>query len=778
MTASPKPGLAANPGSSASGELTTVEKLSSLPWVVASNAANTIFVQFTFFGTVFVLFLDELGFSKSDIGFVLSFTPFAGLIALFVAPWVAQFGYKRTFVTFWTIRKFITALLLLTPWVVMSSPQLAFLFVAGITALFSLSRAVAETGRFPWMQEIVPNSVQGKFTATNNIFATLLGIVAVAIAGTVLGRTSGLTGYMILLAVGVAVGLLSAWLMARAGGGKALSTVDAERKQQRDLTTALADQDFRRYLIGAGLVVIATTPLNSFIPLFMQEVIGLATSAVVYLQTGTLLGAMLTSFLWGWAADRYGSKPIMLSGLVLKVLLAGLLVALPLLPFSRLPAALVIVAIGGVAEMGWAIGSVRLLFVGVVPPDKKSDYMALYFSVIGIIGGLSQLFSGRILDIFQQVLPIVPGDTATIVHPFLPLFLIGIICPAVALIILRRIYTDDALNMGQFLGIFFRGNPFLAMSSLIRYSFVRSEDAAIYHTERLGQARSLMTVDELLDALADPRFNVRFEAIVAISRMQPDSRLRDALLSILADGTPALSVVAAWALGRIGDPGAIEGLQNGLSAPFRSIQAHSARALGTLQDFSSLPVLRQRFHNQEGDPRQNDPGLRMAYASALGKMRDEASLDEMLKFLSETTDLAIQLELALALCRVVGNENYFIQIQRQTRQDQGTAFSHALTALHRLATKKVTQHPDDLREIEPDLLLTCAEKFAREELDEGVAILADFAQQLLENGIEDEELTPGRIILNACCNQFAVSRGQRREYLLLTFHTIHAELES
>ena len=40
-----------------------------------------------------------------------------GLIALFISPRVARFGYKRTFIWFWTIRKFITALLLLVPWV-------------------------------------------------------------------------------------------------------------------------------------------------------------------------------------------------------------------------------------------------------------------------------------------------------------------------------------------------------------------------------------------------------------------------------------------------------------------------------------------------------------------------------------------------------------------------------------------------------------------------------------------------------------------------------------
>ncbi|MCC6458768.1 MAG: hypothetical protein IT328_27730, partial [Caldilineaceae bacterium] len=65
---------------------TNVEKLRGLPWSIASNAANTVFVQYTFFGSIFVLFLSALGLSKSQMGFLLSLLPFFGLIALFVAP--------------------------------------------------------------------------------------------------------------------------------------------------------------------------------------------------------------------------------------------------------------------------------------------------------------------------------------------------------------------------------------------------------------------------------------------------------------------------------------------------------------------------------------------------------------------------------------------------------------------------------------------------------------------------------------------------------------------
>jgi hypothetical protein len=65
-------------------EPTTAEKLRALPWSMIANVLNTVFAQFTFFGSTFVLMLSLLGMDKSQIGFLLSLMPFAGLVALFI----------------------------------------------------------------------------------------------------------------------------------------------------------------------------------------------------------------------------------------------------------------------------------------------------------------------------------------------------------------------------------------------------------------------------------------------------------------------------------------------------------------------------------------------------------------------------------------------------------------------------------------------------------------------------------------------------------------------
>ncbi|MBV7334462.1 MFS transporter [Chloroflexi bacterium TSY] len=756
-------------------EPTTVEKLQGLRWSIASNMANTVFVQFTFFGSVYVLFLNKLGFNKTDIGFLLSFMPFAGLIALFIAPAVARFGYKRTFVTFYALRKVVTALLLLIPWMLDKfGSQATFLFIGAITASFAFTRAIAETSRFPWIQEFVPRSMQGKYTATNNVFATIAGFIAVTVAGYVIEQTTGLTGFMWLIGVGLLFGFASVWLMSNVPGGAPLAADEAGQKQGRDLTTALGDRNFLRYLAGAGLIVVTTAPVSAFIPLYMQEEIGLTTGLVVYLQSSTLLAAMFTSYLWGWAADRYGSKPILVSGVVLKIFLPICWIVMPRVDPLNFYAALGIAFLQGVAEMGWAIGSARLLFVSVVPTEKKSDYMALYFAFIGITGGLGQLFSGRILDVAQGITGSVAGIT---LNPYTPLFLIALVFPFLSIFLFRRIQTDDVLGLGQFVRIFFRGNPFLAMSSLIRYQFAQSEQTTIEVTERMGRAKSDLAIDELLEALADPRFNVRFEAIVAAARMKPNPRLLKSLVAILEDSSPALSVIAAWALGRIGSKRAIVPLRKALDAPFRSIQAQSARSLGTLADQDSADTFLARLGNVE-----EEAGLRMAYASSLGKLQVVDAVDSMLQFFATVNDKIIQAELALALARVVGREQYFIRLERRIRQDSGTALSQAVSTLSRLGSRRkgrrrseinvdLQQTPARIVEF-VETLDACADAFAHNQLQDGLTLLVPFVRAVAEQSQE-----PSRAkILTACADQIERHATERLESTILALHTIHLEL--
>lgn len=737
-------------------EPTTIEKLRGIPWSIATFATNTFFVQFTFFGSVFPLFLNELGLSKGQMGFLFSLMPFLGLIAPFIAPWTARFGYKNTFLTFFGLRKLFTIFLLLTPWVQSTfGAQGTLLFVSIIVACFAFCRSVAETARIPWAQEYVPSSIQGKYTATNNFFTSLAGFGAVGVASYVLGRSHDLSSFMFLIAAGVFTGLTSVWCSAFIPGGAPKPLAAGQPKPKRDLREAVQDRNFLLYLACVGVIIVATVPVGSFIPLYMTEQVGLSAGNVVLLQIGTLTGTLVTSYLWGWVADRYGSKPVMILGIWLRALIPLALLLIPRHSLLSLSMAIGISLLQGVADMGWGVGSTRLLYVSVVPPEKKADYMALYFAWIGVLGGISQLAGGWVLDLTAGL----AGQWGVFaLDAYSPLFFSGILLILGSLPLVRMMRGDNRFGMSQFAGIFLRGNPFLAMGSLIRYQYSRNEHDTVLVTERLGEAKSLLTVDELLDALHDPRFQVRFEALISIARMPPDPRLREALIETLNGTELALSAMAAWALGRMGDKEAIAPLRAALDSPYHSIRAHSARAMGALRAREMAPLIRERLVDE------SDKGLQMAYASALGNLHDRAATGLLLTLLRDTANEKARLELALALSRLVGNEHHFIQLVRRVRNDLGTTVAQELNAYK----KKWERSPKSTDAVAP-VLSACINDFAHHEHTSGIAGLAHLLRTLGPDHFD----AASEEILAECITALEIYGEQHLEYLYLALHILH-----
>lgn len=709
----------AKPGSgnaSAPPELTTAEKMRLLHWNVVQNAFNSVFAQLTFFGSAFVLFLDQMHIEFTQIGVLLSMIPFFGIVAMFIAPRVARFGYKRTFLTFWGFRKLVTMLLLLVPWVLAQfGTQVAAGLVMFVVAGFSLCRAIAETGSYPWAQEFTPDSVRGRHSAVVDMAARITGTLAIIGSGIVVGLAGGLERFTFLFGIGIVFGLLCVWSASYLPGG---APTEVPPVSVRNWMQVVRDQHFSTFMIGLFLVTLASAPLG-FLPLFMRDHIGLTDSQVVWLQMGGIIGGFASIYLVGWAADRYGSKPVMLVGVIMRMVLPLGWMLMPRGSALSMPIALLLSFMWGIADVTWAVASSRMLYVSVVPKEKKSQYLSVYYSSIGIVGGLSSILGGAALDITHGLNVQIGG---MLVDPFTPLFIFSILLTFGALILfIRRLQVEGEVSLSEFAAMFTHGNPLAAMESLIRYNRLIDERSTVLTTERMGQTHSALTVDEILDALKDPRFNVRFEAIISIARTSPDSRLVKALSDIL-DGTElSLSVIAAWALGRMGDDSALPPLRNGLESHYRSIVAHCARALGTLGDQTVAGLLLERLKAE------TDKGLQIAYSSALGQLHYADALETILGVLEATENDGARMELALAVVRITGEERPFIRLVRNARRDSSTTAAREVTAIKRRLGDWLT----DEQKIAFD---QCAHEFARDAIAQGAVQLAPLLELLAERG--------------------------------------------
>jgi len=374
-------------------------KIRALPWYLAHGALTSIFFLWTFGGSVFLLFLSELGLPKAQIGIMLSFFPFAGLVALVFAPYATRIGRKWVFLACYGSRYVVIINLLFLPWILAQLGQAAGIaFVFAIMLLVALLRAMGETAYYPWWQEFIPNSVRGWYSALATFIGTLASAAALLVAGFVIDSGSGLSRFLWLIGIGTLIGLLGIIAMKWVPGGAPDRSEGETAAHFSNMRAALRNPNLGAYLKGMGGVMLGSVLLTSFLPLYLKEQMNLPAGTVVALDMVVMVGGALSSIVWGWAADRIGSRPVLMSSLAIGLLLPLCWLFLP----RQAPNALwwcgLLYFIYGVIANGSAIGAGRLLFNSVIPQEKNTAYTAIYYAWMGLTGGIAPLLAGAILS--------------------------------------------------------------------------------------------------------------------------------------------------------------------------------------------------------------------------------------------------------------------------------------------------------------------------------------------------------------------------------------------
>lgn len=426
-------------------------RIRALPWNIGFGLlTSSIFGYWTFFGSVFLLYLQELGLPKGQIGMLLSILPFCGLMAPLVASALARWGAKRVCLATYGVRSLVAGLLLLLPLALeVAGRRGGVIFLVGVLLLFAVLRALAETAKLPWSQYYVPNRVRGKYEAVNNVCSTVVSVAALALAGYVVGHGTGLGRFLGLQAAGCAAGLVGTLMLLRVPGGEPAGMEENGRTHWADLREAMRDRNFRNFLCGIAGVMLGSGMLGAFMPLMLVDKVGIGPGTVIWLDNAGLIGGMATVYLWGWMADRYGSRTVLLPGLAASLLLSVTWCAILCTGHTsalRIPHLVLLGAMTGMAGGAVGMGSGRLLLSGVVPPDRSVAYTGIYYAWCGLISGLAPLLAGGILSLKPS------ASGAAFADPYAVLFLISLVPSVMAWVFFSRTRPDSTTRTRDLLG--------------------------------------------------------------------------------------------------------------------------------------------------------------------------------------------------------------------------------------------------------------------------------------------------------------------------------------
>jgi hypothetical protein len=411
----------------------------------------------------------------------------------------------------------------------------------------------------------------------------------------------------------------------------------------------------------------------------------------------------------------------------------------------------------GVAGTLWGIAYGRYFYNTVISDELKTAYSSIWCACTGLICGAAPLLAGRVLDACSNI------DTRIWIFrldSYSPLFGASTVCLALAILLLRRVHSDSKISTGRFVGMFFRGNPVAAVGSLVRFRFAGDEVQRLASTTRMARAQNPLNVEELVEALHDPSFNVRYEAIISIANMRPDRRLVAELVDVLNSGEADLAPTAAWALGKLGDRSAVGELRKCLVSDYPVLRARGARALEMLGDAESIAYLR------DGLADEIEPSVRVAYVAALAHLGDRSVLDTVLNILHDTEDDAVRNELSLAAARVVGNERQYTRLWRHTQRDMATAAGQMMLGWR----KKINQPRHPHRHLSY-MAGQCARQFAQAELDKAITLLVKLIAELSVDRFADACAK----VISECAECLEEFGSSRPEYVVLVLHALNAE---
>ncbi|GBC92104.1 hypothetical protein HRbin15_00568 [bacterium HR15] len=474
---------------------------------------------------------------------------------------------------------------------------------AALLILSSVFGSFSAPAFLAWLTDLVPPDHRGRYFGRRNM---ILGLVAAAAAlppalfldqAVKYGRFPPALGFATLFGLGTLCLFLSLWSLSR------MPDVPHEPSARRGLRGLLAfyrepfrSPNFRNLLMFNTTFVFGQMFAGQFFTVYMLEQIRMP---YLMVQVAGLIAALFSSLgmpFWGYLADKFGNRPLLL--------LSGTgVVFLPFLWFLTHPqrylwSVSVIYGIQVLAGFLWAgVGLTQFnLNVAVAPREQRALYMGALSAVVAVVGGLATLLSGALMEFMKPFVP----DPAR----FFVLFSGAAVFRLLALPWLARVHEAQGLPTSYVLTRLrssVRPRGWLAMHQLRR----RADEASRLQAVRtLAEEKAALAVEELIQALHDPSSEVRREAARALGEIG-DPRAIPALLQMLQDPTVDIAAECVEALGKIGSSDAIPHLLPLLNAERIETRLAVVHALRQIGDPRALPALLERLQNAPGPLEQS-----------------------------------------------------------------------------------------------------------------------------------------------------------------------------
>lgn len=364
-------------------------------------------------GPALGLYIKYLGGSTTYMGLVMACMPACQLLQLFVAPHLESWGIRRVMMGSLALRNVMHLLLALLPFLAMwlagggvgagggfslsAGMLLGALFVVMLG--FDLCQGLGFSGWMTWVNWLVPERYRGRYFAFEQMMNNMGQICFSGVAGWILGSQGTHGNYGSLFLLGAVCGWASIAFLAR------VSPIPKKSAKPEfgtfDLSwmgTVWRVPAFRRviYVICAHQLMLS---VGYFFIYFQKDILRLTDQFIMVINTVGIAGGLLSVYVWGNLADRFGSKPVMALAYYLVFAVIGFWVALGLgLPLAQAPLLLLVQFLYIAGLQGYVVTNMRYV-LGSLPADRMVYGTVFYNLTVQVSTMVGAMFWGGFLDL-------------------------------------------------------------------------------------------------------------------------------------------------------------------------------------------------------------------------------------------------------------------------------------------------------------------------------------------------------------------------------------------
>lgn len=349
-------------------------------------------------GSPMVLYAKTLGASATVLGIIVGMMPLLVVFQIPAASHINRIGYRRFVLAGWGTRVlFIFGMALVPLTSAFLDPRNRLALMLALLFCFNLARGISSSAWLPWISQLVPAGLRGKYLARDAAVQNLASFMVFLISAVCLVGQTQRWQFSLLFAFSAVMGTVSLVFLKRIPDVEIPTTARTSQSPAPWLAMARY-APFRKLLRAVIGWSVAYGGITAFTVAYLKVAGGMSESVILLVTSIAYLGGLSSLWLLGHALDRLGSKPVLSFCCVAWVLvlagwvtLAGGAVQARLLPVLVLQFSMGLLA--ALANMA----NIRLA-MAIVPAMGRNHFFALYSVVSNVALGLAPIFWGVLID--------------------------------------------------------------------------------------------------------------------------------------------------------------------------------------------------------------------------------------------------------------------------------------------------------------------------------------------------------------------------------------------